>query len=307
MTIPMPAPPAQRRPTAFEEVGARTGITVDMHRRANRTVWAIHHADGSKHGSLSYGPKPGEDTNMDNLALARRILREVRAMSPDATIYVTRYELDGILRNGAGMQVSHVAPPSQSRQATSEAIKSTEQRLISEITLSTDASKGSTNAVGCGWVINYESGLYPYFGRHARAMRGGILAGELLAIKLGLRDIAKRHEEFDEGSLKITVRSDSLHAIGMINQWAAGGRPPAHVPGSTVELVRDIADMVNGRPVTFEWVRGHSGDPANESADRLAIAARRNLEFGASGEVAESIMSNIRTECRALMASSVAA
>lgn len=305
--FPMPAPPPARRQSAFDEVCGRTGITVDLHRRANRTVWAVHHANGSPDGELSFGPKPGEDTNMDNTSLAKRILREVRAMSPDATVYVTRYELDGILRSGAGMSVSHSAPPAQSRQATSEAIRSTEQRLISTITLSTDASKGSTNAVGCGWVIDYASGLQPYFGRHSRIMRGGILAGELLAIKLGLRDIAKRHEEFDEGSLEVVVRSDSTQAIGLISSWASGMRPAAHVPGTTVELVREIAGMVKGRQVSFEWVRGHSGDPANESADRLAIAARRNLEFGASGEVAESIMSNIRAECRELMVPRVAA
>ncbi|MEM9515697.1 MAG: ribonuclease H [Actinomycetota bacterium] len=37
-----------------------------------------------------------------------------------------------------------------------------------------------------------------------------------------------------------------------------------------IELVRD--DLAAGR-VSFRWVKGHSGDPMNDIADRLAVAA----------------------------------
>ncbi|WP_341740914.1 ribonuclease H [Trueperella pyogenes] len=76
----------------------------------------------------------------------------------------------------------------------------------------------------------------------------------------------------------ILLRSDSSYVIKSMTQWAPGWRRRGwkKADGKPV-LNRDLIErMVNlyeartGR-TDIEWVRGHSGDAANELADRLAV------------------------------------
>ena len=88
---------------------------------------------------------------------------------------------------------------------------------------------------------------------------------ELHAVKLALavcRELGYTNDP-------MTIYTDSRNVIG----WLTG----AFRVKSNVELVRDIRSLMEGfLGLSFIWVPGHSGDPNNERADRLA-------RYGATG------------------------
>lgn len=60
-----------------------------------------------------------------------------------------------------------------------------------------------------------------------------------------------------------------------VTKWAAKGwQTAAGRPVANVDLWRQLVPLVERHTVTWHWVRGHSGDPANERVDRLARQAR---------------------------------
>lgn len=79
---------------------------------------------------------------------------------------------------------------------------------------------------------------------------------ELSAIKRGLSEIKDR-------SIPVTVISDSLYALNVVNgKWKARKNIPLIL--EIQELVKKFDD------VRFKWVRGHSGNKLQERADELA-------------------------------------
>ena len=75
---------------------------------------------------------------------------------------------------------------------------------------------------------------------------------------------------------RITVRSDSQYVINAFNQnwlrnWQNNGWQNAKgQPVANMDLWSRLLSETEGREIVWEWVRGHSGDPANEECDRLA-------------------------------------
>ncbi|MDP9806386.1 ribonuclease HI [Trueperella bonasi] len=79
-----------------------------------------------------------------------------------------------------------------------------------------------------------------------------------------------------EGDL--LLRSDSSYVIKSLTEWAPGwrrrgwkkadGKPVAN--RDLIERMLNLYEARTGR-TELEWVRGHSGDEANEMADRLAV------------------------------------
>ena len=89
---------------------------------------------------------------------------------------------------------------------------------------------------------------------------------ELKAVREALR--AFRARTGDDASWRIVVRTDSL---GVIN-WLRG----AWKRKKNLDLYPDIDRLVDSR-VSFEHVRGHSGEAGNERVDRLAVEATQRL------------------------------
>lgn len=70
---------------------------------------------------------------------------------------------------------------------------------------------------------------------------------------------------------------DSRYVIDSVTRWIHGWRrngfrTKAGSPIANRELIEAIDTLLRNRPapVRFEWVRGHTGHPLNETADRLA-------------------------------------
>jgi ribonuclease HI len=76
----------------------------------------------------------------------------------------------------------------------------------------------------------------------------------------------------------LLVYCDSTYVINSVTKWMAGWKRRGWRKGDgkpvlNVEIMKALDQAVLGRRVRFEWVKGHSGHPLNEAADRLANAA----------------------------------
>jgi ribonuclease HI len=89
---------------------------------------------------------------------------------------------------------------------------------------------------------------------------------ELKAVREALR--AFRARAGDDPSWHIIVRTDSQGVINWLNRsWKRK---------KNLDLFPDIDSLLDDR-VSFEYVRGHSGDPGNERVDELAVAETQRL------------------------------
>lgn len=113
--------------------------------------------------------------------------------------------------------------------------------------------------------------------------QGFVCASSIAVAELRAIDLAVR--TFAHGDLR--VLSDSRAALA----WLA--HPERAADAATRRLATEILGCAATRRVTFEWVRGHEGHALNETADRLAMAARRAREFGQADEVRRRIASQI--------------
>jgi ribonuclease HI len=78
---------------------------------------------------------------------------------------------------------------------------------------------------------------------------------------------------------RVVLHTDSEYVRNGITRWHTGWvrrnwRNAAGDPVANMDLWRRLLDASAKHEVEWHWVRGHSGDPMNERADRLATAAR---------------------------------
>ena len=95
---------------------------------------------------------------------------------------------------------------------------------------------------------------------------------ELMAVLEAVRSLA-------DGSAEVHVVSDSTYVVNCFrdgwwvrwrrNWWRNSQRQPV----ANVDLWEPLVELVERHAVTFEWVKGHSGDPMNDRVDALAVAA----------------------------------
>jgi ribonuclease HI len=137
------------------------------------------------------------------------------------------------------------------------------------ITVATDGSAlGNPGPGGWAWVrTDGSSEGYGYGGDRTTNN-----AMELTAIAAALRA---------HPTGPITIISDSRYAIDCVTKWVhgwrrRGWRTAAGSPVANRELVETIVGLAASRDVTYQWVRGHAGHPANERADTLARNAATN-------------------------------
>jgi hypothetical protein len=156
--------------------------------------------------------------------------------------------------------------------------KLAELETLPELVVATDASKSSRRrGVGIACVSiegKFRQKMFP----QARS----VLAGELLAIALAISGFPDR---------KLHILTDSQRAIACLEM----DRPEliTHCDGEVLAIVEDIRHLLRGREVRISWVKGHSGHPLNEVADRLAVSVRRSHEANVPESTQRAIADNI--------------
>ena len=90
---------------------------------------------------------------------------------------------------------------------------------------------------------------------------------ELTAVIEGLRALKR--------PCAVTLHVDSTYVMHGITSWLAGWkrngwRTSDKKPVKNQELWQELEVELERHQVTWEWVKGHAGDPGNERADELA-------------------------------------
>lgn len=103
---------------------------------------------------------------------------------------------------------------------------------------------------------------------------------------------------------------DSTYVINTITKWIPGWkrkgwRKSDGKPVQNLEIVKALDAAMAGRDVTFEWVKGHTGHPLNEPADRLANAAAQAHKEGQEVETGPGFFPGVAAEPRKLGPSDV--
>lgn len=151
----------------------------------------------------------------------------------------------------------------------------------------TDGSVGfrrGQNLSGWGWLTSsgrYDNGTHP---------GGDVLSAELVAVHRLLKSTPP--------SRPLTVLVDSQAALAVIEglRSPADLRVPVPAGHDMKRIMGRIADRCAHRDVTFEWVRGHSGHPLNDGADRLAVQARRGAQCGVAPQTGREMAQRIAQE-----------
>ncbi len=124
--------------------------------------------------------------------------------------------------------------------------------------------KGNPGPGGAGVVIVLPDGSMGRIGRPLGATTNN--RAELLAVRIALEALAAHSHE------SMTIHTDSQNVIGWLTDAFR-----VHANG---DLVREIQDCLREFvSVSFVKVRGHSGDPNNEAADRLTQHAAAGVTF----------------------------
>ena len=141
-----------------------------------------------------------------------------------------------------------------------------------KITIYTDgACSGNPGPGGYGTVMQY--------GKHRNELSGGFRKTtnnrmELLAVIEGLRALNRPCE--------VTVFSDSKYIVDAVNKgwarrWQANGwRRNRNAKALNPDLWAGLLQLLDAHKVTLRWVKGHAGNPGNERADALAVAASQS-------------------------------
>jgi ribonuclease HI len=97
---------------------------------------------------------------------------------------------------------------------------------------------------------------------------------ELMGCIVALRELEHRDRP-------VALFSDSSYVVNGISKgWAKGWRKRGWIkadrqPAINPDLWAQLLDLVDGLEITFNWVRGHNGNPFNERCDELAVASAR--------------------------------
>ncbi len=82
----------------------------------------------------------------------------------------------------------------------------------------------------------------------------------------------------------IKIFSDSKYLIDCCTQWMPGwkGKGWKKKGGElkNVDLLKQLDELLSQHQVTWQWVKGHGGDPGNEHVDQLANDAMDRIQAG---------------------------
>ena len=307
MPTPLPQPPAQRPLTSTRTQIHRWLAVVTSQSRAGRAVSAVTrrgHA-GEDLISTSVELVPCTDAAPQNqFAVHAFHTAYAEAEAAREPLYVTM-RIDAVMTELRALETSlpwlrlveqtsrgsvseHIA--AEAYQVGLDELESAVDDNTPSVLVATDASmRTGTRGVGIAAVSGDGRAFLRY-----RATCGDILAGELNAMILALREYPERN---------IIIESDSLHGVELANivlgtDTSATGRLMSSTLSTQVKrALARIEALRYGRQVTIRWVQGHSDNALNNAADRLAVLARRtrggqDTSAATSTSIARNILSD---------------
>lgn len=154
--------------------------------------------------------------------------------------------------------------------------------------------RASDEATGASETVIYTDGACkgnPGPGGWAWAVPGGRWASGHDAATTNQRmEITAAYMAVRDNPGRLRIVSDSTYVVNCFrDEWwkgwrARGWKNSKKEPVANRDLWEPFIDLVEQRDVTFEWVKGHSGDPMNDLVDRLAVAAAENRRGGSGQE-----------------------
>ena len=136
---------------------------------------------------------------------------------------------------------------------------------MGEVVIYTDgACSGNPGPGGWGVMLRY--------GDVVKELHGGDPATtnnrmELTAVIAALEALTR--------PVPVTLYTDSRYVLDGITKWVAGWerkgwQTAARKPVKNVDLWQRLVAAMAPYQITWQWVKGHAGDPGNERADELA-------------------------------------
>ena len=126
------------------------------------------------------------------------------------------------------------------------------------------ACRGNPGPGGWGVLIEY--------GELSKQLYGGDVSTtnnkmELTAAIMALKEIKEPCE--------IILYTDSKYVLQGIEEWIynwkkRGWRGANKKPVKNIDLWKELDELRDEHNIKWNWVKGHSGDPGNETADMLA-------------------------------------
>lgn len=147
--------------------------------------------------------------------------------------------------------------------------------MVRPVTIYTDGSASTKDKTGgWGFVARYAG---------AEQQRSGFSHGTTISV-MEILAINKALHFLRPNDIPVSIFSDSKYAVNSLTEWGPiwekeGWLTSTGKPVSHVDLIRSTMRLIERhkqyRRVDISWIKGHSGDPSNEIADRLAGTARR--------------------------------
>lgn len=105
---------------------------------------------------------------------------------------------------------------------------------------------------------------------------------EMMAAIQALRSLKKEKSA-------ICIHTDSKYLIDCCTQWMAGWKAKGWKKKGgllkNVDLLQTLDELLSQHQVTWQWVKGHAGDPGNERADTLANESMDLIQADSNGRI----------------------
>lgn len=126
------------------------------------------------------------------------------------------------------------------------------------------ACRGNPGPGGWGASLRFNGKQKDMYGGEAETTNNRM---ELTAVIEGLEALSRPHP--------VKIYTDSRYVMDGVTKWLAGWKKKgwktaAKKPVKNVELWQRLDALVDANEVSWQWVKGHSGDEGNEHADMLA-------------------------------------
>ncbi|MDD3266538.1 MAG: ribonuclease HI [Burkholderiales bacterium] len=132
-----------------------------------------------------------------------------------------------------------------------------------ELTIYTDgACKGNPGIGGWGAILMYGNAKKEIYGREEHTTNNRM---ELMAVIEALKSLKR--------DCKIQIFTDSQYVQRGMLEWIDGWKKKNWKNVKNPDLWQELDKLASSHSISWNWVRGHSGDKYNERADELANLA----------------------------------